>query len=144
VKRWLGLDLGKVRIGVALSDPLGYTAQPLKVLKSAGTQKDIMAIGELVDQNQVTQVIVGLPLNMNGGESDTTRKVRQFTEKLADRLNVPVFFVDERLTSKQAERMMIEGDTRRDKRRESIDKVAAAILLQSALHGAPLLAVKDP
>jgi len=141
LKRWLGLDLGHVRIGVALSDPLGVTAQPLTVLKSAGTQKDIIAIGELVEKHEVTQVIIGLPLNMNGTESSTTKKVREFTGKLAQRLNVPVFFMDERLTSKQAERLMIEGDSRREERRQKIDKVAAALLLQSALQGAPLLAV---
>ena len=138
-KRWLGLDLGHVRIGVALSDPLGVTAQPLTVLKSAGTQKDIIAIGELVRTNEVTQVIVGLPLNMDGTESKTTQKVREFTAKLAERLNVPVFFVDERLTSKQAERVMIEGDSRREDRRQNLDKIAASILLQSALQGAPLI-----
>ena len=142
-KRWLGLDLGSVRIGVALSDPLGMTAQPLMVLKSAGTQKDIMAIGELVNQHEVTQVIVGLPLNMNGTESSTTKKVREFTAKLAGRLNVPVFFLDERLTSKQAERVMIEGDVRREKRKEKIDQVAAALLLQSALNGAPITSVEN-
>lgn len=141
-KRWLGLDLGHVRIGVALSDPLGVTAQPLTVLKSAGTQKDIIAIGELVDQYDVNQVIVGLPLNMNGTESATTKKVREFTLKLSGRLNVPVLFLDERLTSKQAERLMIEGDSRRKDRRQKIDKVAAALLLQSALHGAPLTSVE--
>lgn len=146
MKRWLGLDLGKVRIGVALSDPLGITAQPLTVLRSAGTQKDIIAIGELVNQYGVTQVIVGLPLNMDGTESATTRQVRDFTEKLAGRLNVPILYVDERLTSKQAERIMIEGDIRREDRREKIDKVAAALLLQSALQGAalvPLNATKE-
>ncbi len=142
MKRWLGLDLGHVRIGVALSDPLGMTAQPLTVLKSAGTQKDIIAIGELVDQYEVTQVIVGLPLNMDGTESSTTKKVREFTTKFSGRLNVPVFFVDERLTSKQAERVMIEGDSRREDRRQKIDKVAAALLLQSALQGAPLIPVE--
>lgn len=141
MKRWLGLDLGHVRIGVALSDPLGMTAQPLTVLKSSGTQRDIIAIGELVNQHEVTQVIVGLPLNMNGTESSTTRKIREFTGKLAGRLNVPVFFVDERLTSKQAERAMIEGNVRREKRKEKIDQVAAALLLQSALEKAPLIPV---
>ncbi|HVZ79640.1 MAG TPA: Holliday junction resolvase RuvX [bacterium] len=144
MKRWLALDLGQVRIGVALSDPLGITAQPLTVLKAAGTQKDIIAIGELVDQNQVTQVIVGLPLNMDGTESTTTQRVRDFTRKLAGRLSVPVLFVDERLTSKQAERIMIEGDTRREDRREKIDKVAAALLLQSALQGAALVPLDPP
>jgi putative Holliday junction resolvase len=142
VKRWLALDLGRVRIGVALSDPLGLTAQPLMVLKSEGTQKDIAAIGQLIDEKQVTQVIVGLPFNMDGSESATTQKVRDFTAKLAGRLNVPVFFVDERLTSKQAERAMIEGGARREKRKEKIDQVAAALILQSALEGAPLRAAE--
>lgn len=143
MKRWLGLDLGHVRIGVALSDPLGITAQPLTVLKSAGTQKDIIAIGELVNQYEVNQVIVGLPLNMDGTESSTTKKIRDFTVKLSDKLNVPVFFMDERLTSKQAERLMIEGNSRREDRRQKIDKVAASLLLQSALQGALLIPVKE-
>ena len=143
MKRWLGLDLGSVRIGVALSDPLGITAQPHTVLKSAGTQKDLVAIGELVRKHEVTQVIVGLPLNMDGTESATTRKVRDFTLKLAGRLNVPVFFLDERLTSKQAERAMIEADSRRADRRQKLDKIAASLLLQSALQGAGLIAVKS-
>ncbi len=143
MKRWLGLDLGSARIGVALSDPLGVTAQPLTVLKSAGNQKDIIAIGGLVNQYEVTQVIVGLPLNMDGTESSTTKKVRDFTLKLSEKLNVPIFFVDERLTSKQAERLMIEGNSRREDRRQKIDKVAASLLLQSALQGASLIPVKE-
>ena len=130
-----------MRIGVALSDPLGLTAQPLMVLKSEGIQKDIAAIGNLVNEKEANRVIVGLPFNMDGTESATTQKVRDFTAKLAGRLNVPVFFVDERLTSKQAERLMIEGGAKREKRREKIDQVAAALILQSALEGAPLVEV---
>jgi putative holliday junction resolvase len=141
VKRWLALDLGRVRIGLALSDTLGITAQPLGVLKSAGTQKDLTAIGELVNRHEATQVIVGLPLNMDGTDSATTKVVREFTRKLAQRLNIPVFFVDERLTSKQAERAMIEGEARREKRKQKIDQVAAALLLQGALEGMPLMPV---
>jgi len=144
LKRWLSLDLGKVRIGVALSDPLGLTAQPLLVLKSAGTQQDIIAIGKLVNEHEVTQVIVGLPFNMDGTESATTQKVRDFTEKLLKRLSVPVYYVDERLTSKQAERLMIEGNVRRGDRRQKIDKVAAALILQSALEGTLLIPVEKP
>ena len=144
MKRWLSLDLGKVRIGVALSDPLGLIAQPLLVLKSAGTQQDIIAIGKLVNEHEVTQVIVGLPFNMDGTESSTTQKVRDFTEKLLKRLSVPVYYVDERLTSKQAERLMIEGNVRRDDRRQKIDKVAAALILQSALEGTLLIPVEKP
>jgi putative Holliday junction resolvase len=143
LKRWLALDLGHVRIGVALSDPLGITAQPLTVLKSAGTQKDIAAIGGLVNQYEATQVIVGLPFNMDGTESTTTQKVREFTAKLAGRLNVPVFFVDERLTSKQAERAMVEGNVRREDRKARVDKVAAALILQSALTGAKLISPEE-
>ena len=141
MKRWLGLDLGHVRIGVALSDPLGMTAQPLMVLKAEGFQKDLAAIGELVNQYEVTQVIVGLPINMDGTESSQTRKIREFTAKLSSRLNVPVFFVDERLTSKQAERMMSEGGMNSKKQRGKVDQVAAALLLDSALRGALLTEV---
>ncbi len=129
---------------MALSDSLGLTAQPLLVLKSAGTQKDIIAIGKLINEHQVTKVIVGLPFNMDGTESPTTQKVRDFTEKLLQRLTVPVYFVDERLTSKQAERLMIEGNVRREERRQKIDKVAAALILQSALEGTRLIPVEKP
>jgi len=144
MKRWLGLDLGNVRIGVALSDLLGMTAQPLKVLKSEGTQKDLIAIGEMVNEYEVTQVIVGLPINMDGTESKQTQKIRDFTQKLSNRLNVSVFFVDERLTSRQAERMMSESGVTSKKQRGKVDQIAAAILLQAALKGAPLTEVPKP
>jgi putative Holliday junction resolvase len=141
VKRWLGLDLGHVRIGVALTDSLGMTAQPLSVLRSAGTQKDIIAIGELVDEHEASQVIVGLPLNMDGTDSAQTRKIREFTLKLSQRLSVPVFFIDERLTSRQAERMMRESGVKSKNQRGKVDQVAAALLLESALKGALLVEV---
>ncbi len=143
-KRWLGLDLGHVRIGVALSDSLGLTAQPLMVLQSQGTQQDMIAIGQLVDQHEVAQVIVGLPINMDGTESKQTQKIRDFAGKLAGRLNVPMFFVDERLTSKQAERMMRESGVKAKNQRGKVDQVAAALLLESALKGAPLTEVPKP
>ena len=141
VKRWLGLDLGHVRIGVALSDTLGMTAQPFTVLKSEGTQKDIITIGELVNEHEVAQVVVGLPINMDGTESKQTQKIREFTTKLSNRLNVPVFFIDERLTSRQAERMMTESGVTARKQRGKVDQIAAALLLQSALKGALLTEV---
>jgi len=141
MKRWLGLDLGHVRIGVALSDPLGMTAQPLTVLKSGGTQKDMMTIGELVNQHEVSRVVVGLPINMDGTESAQTKKIRDFASKLSGRLNVPVFFIDERLTSRQAERMMTESGVSGKKQRGKVDQIAAALLLQSALKGALLTEV---
>ncbi|HXL72355.1 MAG TPA: Holliday junction resolvase RuvX, partial [bacterium] len=141
MKRWLGLDLGHVRIGVALSDTLGMTAQPLTVLKSEGTQKDIITIGGLVNEHEVSQVVVGLPINMDGTESKQTQKIREFTTKLSNRLNVPVFFIDERLTSRQAERMMTDSGVTAKKQRGKVDQIAAALLLQSALKGALLTEV---
>ena len=141
MKRWLALDLGHVRIGVALSDTLGMTAQPLTVLKSEGTQKDIIAIGGLVNEHEVSQVVVGLPINMDGTESNQTKKIRDFTSKLSNRLNVPVFFIDERLTSRQAERMMTDSGVTAKKQRGKVDQIAAALLLQSALKGALLTEV---
>jgi putative Holliday junction resolvase len=141
MKRWLALDLGHVRIGVALSDTLGMTAQPLTVLKSEGTQKDIITIGGLVNEHEVSQVVVGLPINMDGTESNQTKKIREFTSKLSTRLNVPVFFIDERLTSRQAERMMTDSGVTAKKQRGKVDQIAAALLLQSALKGALLTEV---
>ena len=141
MKRWLGLDLGHVRIGVALTDSLGMTSQPLKVIQSEGTQKDLITLGELVNEYEVTQVIIGLPINMDGTESKQTQKIRDFSLKLSARLNVPVFFVDERLTSRQAERMMSESGVTSKNQRGKVDQVAAAILLQAALKGAPLTEV---
>ena len=141
MKRWLALDVGHVRIGVALSDTLGMTAQPLTVLKSEGTQKDIITIGGLVNEHEVSQVVVGLPINMDGTESNQTKKIREFTSKLSNRLNVPVFFIDERLTSRQAERMMTDSCVTAKKQRGKVDQIAAALLLQSALKGALLTEV---
>lgn len=133
-----------MRIGVALSDSLGLTAQPLTVLQSQGTQQDLITIGQLVDEHQVSQVIVGLPINMDGTESKQTQKIRDFAGKLAGRLNIPLFFVDERLTSKQAERMMSDSGVKSKDQRGKVDQVAAAILLDSALKGAPLTEVPRP
>jgi putative Holliday junction resolvase len=111
------------------------------VLKSEGTQKDLITLGEMVNEYEVTQVIVGLPINMDGTESKQTQKIRDFTQKLSNRLNVSVFFVDERLTSRQAERMMSESGVTSKKQRGKVDQIAAAILLQAALKGAPLTEV---
>ena len=122
----------------------GITAQPLVVLKSDGIHSDIAAIGALVNKHAITQVVIGFPLNMNGSESTTTESVRHFAYKLSQRLTIPVVYIDERLSSKQAERALIEGDVRRENRKGKIDKVAAALLLQSALAGAPLSPLEEP
>jgi len=139
VKRWLALDLGTKRIGTAVSDPLGVTAQPLKVIPSRGKNKDLIAIMALVVELSATQVVVGLPLNMDGTDSTRTRRTRLFAKELASRLFIPVVLVDERLTSWQAEEVLKETGAHGRDRKKNVDRVAAALILRSALDGAKLI-----
>ena len=138
MKRWMGIDLGDKRIGVALTDPLGVTAQPLRTIMSKGALKDIAAFGKIIGEYGVTQVVVGLPLNMDGTDSARTRKVRRAASLMAKHLDVPVVLADERLTSWQAESDMRDIGARPSARKKHVDAVAAALILRSALDGAVL------
>jgi len=130
--RILGLDVGSVRVGVALSDPLGMTAQPLEVIQRR--KVDAFArIAELVAEHEVQRVVVGNPLRLDGDVGPAAEAIGAFIEALRERLEVPVEAWDERLSTAQAERAMIGGGVRREDRRQSIDKVAAALILQSYL-----------
>jgi len=130
----MGLDLGEKNIGVALSDPMGWTAQGCKVIKSRGrVEEDLLAVSDLVKEMNVTTLVVGYPRNMNGTVGPMGEKAIKYTERLKKMLNIPVVLWDERLTTRAAERMLIEGDVSRKKRRKVIDKVAAAIILQNYL-----------
>ena len=142
MKRWLALDLGTKRIGTAVSDPLGVTAQPLKVLPSKGRNKDLEALSALAHELSATQVVVGLPLNMDGTDSARTQRTRVFARELAARLSVPVVLVDERLTSWQAEEVLKETGAHGMKRKKNVDRVAAALILRSALDGAKLIPIE--
>jgi putative Holliday junction resolvase len=133
IVRILGLDIGSKRIGVALSDMLRITAQALETIESKDTQADIRKIRELVDANQVDEIVVGVPYNMNGSEGPQAEKVKVFIQELAERIDVPVREWDERLSTVAAERVLLEADMSRAKRRKVIDKVAAAIILQGYL-----------
>jgi putative Holliday junction resolvase len=133
IVRILGLDIGSKRIGVALSDMLCITAQALETIESKDTQADIRKIRELVDANQVDEIVVGVPYNMNGSEGPQAEKVKAFIQELAERIDVPVREWDERLSTVAAERVLLEADMSRAKRRKVIDKVAAAIILQGYL-----------
>ena len=128
----LGLDVGTVRIGVALSDPLGYTAQPLEVIERKRTPP-FARVAALVAEYEVTEIVVGLPLRLDGTEGPAVESVRAFTKELLASVTVPVVFWDERLSTAQAERLMISGGARREERRAGIDRVAAALILQSFL-----------
>ena len=131
--RVLGLDVGDVRIGVALSDPLGLTAQRLTVIERTALAQDVAAVESLVEQHGVQAVVVGLPLTMRGERGPQAQKVAAFSAALRRRLAVPVELVDERLTTVQGERALREIGTRGRKRKTVIDQVAAQLILQQFL-----------
>ena len=131
--RILGLDFGTKRIGVAMSDELLLTAQGLDTIQRKELKVDLALIKGLVDSNGVGEVIVGLPLNMNGTYSEKTREAVAFMGELEKVISVPVKTWDERLTSMQADRAMLEGDMSRAKRKKLSDRLAAQIILQSYL-----------
>ncbi len=133
MNRVLGLDYGSRRIGVALSDPLGLTAQILPPIARQGDAKDVETIARTVREHGVTRIVIGLPLLEHGEEGPQARKVRRFAAMLAEATGLPVDPWDERFTTAQAERHLIASGVRREKRREARDSLAAAIILQSAL-----------
>ena len=135
MQRLLGLDIGERRIGVALSDPLGITAQRLTVIERQGLAHDLSAIAELVTTHQVEAVIVGLPLTMRGETGEQAKLVQALAEQLASRIPCPIRFIDERLTTVQSERALLETDTSRKRRKGLIDQLAAQLILQSYLDG---------
>lgn len=136
----MGLDVGDKTIGVAVSDELGYTAQGLVTLQRVGIRKDTGKILDLIRENDCDVVVCGLPLKLDGSDSPQTVKVREFKEMLENKLRssgmkgVSVVWQDERFTTVMAERVMIEADISREKRKRVIDKQAAIIILQSYLE----------
>lgn len=131
--RTLGVDFGDRRIGLALSDPLGVSALPLMTLRRTGWKKDLAEIQDLIRRHDVRRLVVGLPLDMDGARGRRARLTEGFMDRLRGATGLPVIPWDERLTTVQAERVLIAGDVRRERRREVIDQVAAVILLQAWL-----------
>ena len=134
--RLLGLDIGSVRIGVALSDPTGVFAEPLAVLRRwpvRGRPTAAVSLATWAAEHQITQVVVGRPLRMSGEEGPAVATVETTVACLLADLDVDIIWWDERLSSREAERMMIGCGVRRDRRRETIDMVAASLILQSYL-----------
>lgn len=131
--RSLALDVGDQRIGLAISDDLGLTAQALVTLKRRGLRADLAALGQIVAEREVGEVVVGLPLQLDGRPGPQAEKVRGLAEALQAALPVPVVFWDERLSTKAAERALLEGGVRRAKRKRVVDQVAAALILQGYL-----------
>ncbi|HZJ99236.1 MAG TPA: Holliday junction resolvase RuvX [Tissierellaceae bacterium] len=133
MERVLGLDVGDKTIGVAVSDPLGFTAQGLTTLIRESNKKDYQAIKELIDEYNAQTLVVGLPKNMNNTIGPQSEKVIKFAEKIKNKFNVEIIYIDERLTTMSAERLLIEGNVRRENRKKYIDKLAASYILQTYL-----------
>jgi putative Holliday junction resolvase len=131
--RILGLDIGDKRIGISLSDELLLTAQSHKVLERRETISDIRSIKEIVDSYDVTDVVIGMPFNMDGSKGFKADGVEKFTETFKKYVDVPVHHEDERLTTAQAHRSMLEGDLSRNKRKKRVDAIAAQLILQTYL-----------
>ena len=129
----LGLDLGTKTIGVAISDGMRYSATPLETIKRTKFTQDAERIIELIAENQVAAILLGLPLNMDGTEGPRVQSTRAFARNLSPKINLPIAFWDERLSTSAVTRMMIEADMRRDRRAEVVDKLAASYILQGAL-----------
>ena len=134
--RVMGLDVGSKTVGVAISDPLGFTAQGVEIIKINEEAKEFGfdRLGELVKEYQVDKFVVGLPKNMKNTEGPRVEASKAYGDKIKEIFNLPVDYQDERLTTVQAERMLVEqADVSRGKRKKVIDKLAAQLILQNYL-----------
>jgi putative Holliday junction resolvase len=131
--RIIGLDIGDRTIGIAVCDPLGLTAQGITTIKRKSIVLDIEEISKICKQYDVESVVSGLPKNMNGTIGPQGEKVQRFCEVLKETLNLEVKMWDERLTTVAANRVMLEGDLSRSKRKKIVDKIAATFILQGYL-----------
>jgi len=134
MSRIMALDVGDRTIGVAVSDETATVAMPVQVLERGSSDKAVLrAIEQVARDQEVSKVVIGIPIMLDGSTGIQAGKVKAFAEKLARRLAVPVDTWDERLTTKEAERMLITADASRAKRGKVIDKLAATLILQSYL-----------
>ncbi len=129
--RIMGLDLGETRIGVALSDELLLTAQGLCVIHSRGIANDLAQVLELIESHAVTELVIGLPRNMDGSCGVMAEKAKDFGRRIAERKpELKLEYWDERLTTTAAQRVLVDADMSRSRRRKVVDKVAAGLILQ--------------
>lgn len=131
--RIMGLDFGHKRIGIAITDELGKTAFPKDVISGKDDSEKIEKIRNLAEENNIKEIVVGLPLNMDGTEGEKAKETRQFIARLKRKITIPIMTFDERLSSLQVERFLIDADVSRKKRKGVIDKLSAQIILQSYL-----------
>jgi putative Holliday junction resolvase len=134
VGRILGVDYGRRRIGVSISDPLGLTAQPLDTWKGFNREKVLKEIRTLVEQLGVERVVVGFPLTLKGEEGTMAKEVKRFAAELECQIRVPVTLWDERLTSVEAQRILHRMGEKPSRKKEKIDLIAAVLLLENYLE----------
>ena len=131
--RILGLDIGSKTIGVAMSDPLGWTAQGITTIRRSKKEKDLEDIKKICTEYSVETIVIGLPKNMNGTIGESGEKVQEFSELIKEYTGVKVEMWDERLTTVAAHKAMLEADLSRGKRKKIVDKIAAIYILQGYL-----------
>ena len=134
----MGLDVGTKTIGIAIADELGFSAQPITTVRRKNIRADLASVGALITEYNVTQLVVGLALNMNGTEGPRAELCRKFGNAIANESKLPVIYWDERLTSVAAEKALIEADVSRAKRKQVVDQVAAVLILQGWLESQSL------
>ncbi|HEY3174984.1 MAG TPA: Holliday junction resolvase RuvX [Candidatus Polarisedimenticolia bacterium] len=133
----MALDVGEATVGVAVSDPLGITAQPITTVRRRGLKHDLRTLADLAARHEVGTIVVGLPLRMSGVAGSRASDAETFAHRVREALGLPVVTWDERLSTVQAERCLLEADLSRRRRREVINHVAAAIILQAYLDSRP-------
>ena len=141
--RIVALDIGDRRIGVAVSDELGVTAQGVTTIHRRSAEKDLAAIAELVATWRAESIVVGLPLTLEGTEGPRATSVRGFMRRLARVVSVPIRAWDERFSTVTAERVLLDADLSRARRKEVVDKTAAVVILQHYLDAGPHAEVRD-
>jgi len=132
-RRFLGIDLGRRRVGVAVSDPGGLIAQPLETLLVRGLDDAVKQVCRLIAEREIAGLVLGLPLNLSGDASELSKETEKFAERLSRTCPVPVFFEDERLSSRQAEDVLHSYGKKIKGHKDKIDRISAAIILQSFL-----------
>lgn len=129
----VALDIGTVRIGIASSDIMEIIASPNPVYRRKNNSSDITAIADIINSLQAGQVVIGLPLKMDGSEGQSVQMAREFGEELSKVITIPIVYQDERLSTVEAQRILIESGMRREKRKDKVDSLAATIILQTYL-----------
>jgi len=132
--RILAIDHGARRMGLAVSDALGITAQGIETLQRRNKRSDFARLQRVINEYEVQEIVVGYPLRMSGEEGTQSQKVAEFAEELRQRFGLPVHLLDERLTSAEANRLLREAEVSLERRKHAVDRMAATLILQSFLQ----------